>query len=127
MLSFLRVIFLWWQKATFGTLVTTWLKGKPVGSDRYGNKYYQTADGKRRWVIYNGTVDASRVPPEWHGWLHYTYDAPPTVKPLPVKPWQTQYVPNLSGTPGAYRPRGSLARDRVRPPATGDYKAWTPE
>ena len=33
---------------------------------------------KRRWVIYNGYAEASKVPPDWHGWLHYTFDEPPT-------------------------------------------------
>ena len=36
-------------------------------------------------------------------------------------------MPNLSGTPGAYRPRGSLAALGERPAATGDYEAWEPE
>ena len=78
-------------------------------------------------MIYNGTVEASRVPPDWHGWLHHTYAEPPTQAPLKVKPFEAPHQPNLTGTEGAYRPDGSLAKGGARPPATGDYQAWKPE
>jgi NADH:ubiquinone oxidoreductase subunit len=120
-------IFVWWRHATIGTLVQTWLSGRFVGADKFGNRYYQNKTGKRRWVIYAGTVEASRVPPDWHGWLHHTFKEPPTVAPPPVKPWEKEYRPNLTGLPGAYRPPGSLAEGGERPPATGDYQAWKPE
>jgi NADH:ubiquinone oxidoreductase subunit len=126
-MSLLRMIFVWWRGATLGTLVTTWWSGKYVGADKYGNRYYQTADGKRRWVLYNGTVEASRVPPDWHGWLHHTFKDAPTVAPFASKSWEKEHLPNLSGTPDAYRPEGSLTKSGRRPHATGDYEAWKPE
>lgn len=130
-MSFLRAIlsaiFVWWRDATPGTWLTTWWSGRSVGSDAYGNRYYQTRDGKRRWVIYSGTVEASRVPPDWHGWLHHTFVDPPTVAPLKIKSWEKDHQPNLSGTPGAYHPQGSLAATGQHAPATGDYQAWNPD
>jgi NADH:ubiquinone oxidoreductase subunit len=33
----------------------------------------------------------------------------------------------MTGTDGAYRPEGSLARSGVRAAAAGDYQAWKPE
>lgn len=126
-MSLLRLIFIWWHGATLGTLVTTWLSGRFVGTDKFGNRYYQNATGKRRWVLYAGTVEASRVPPEWHGWLHHTFKEPPTVLPPKVRDWEREHVPNLSGTSMAYRPAGSLATTGERPAATGDYEAWQPE
>jgi len=126
-LPWLKMIFGWWSGATYGTVLTTWLTGQPVGTDRYGNRYYQNKTGARRWVVYNGTVEASRVPPDWHGWLHHTFKDPPTVAPLKTKSWEKEHQPNLSGTAGAYRPEGSLAARGERPAATGDYEAWTPE
>ena len=126
-MSLLRMIFVWWRGATLGTLVTTWWSGKHVGEDKYGNRYYQTVDGKRRWVLYNGTVEASRVPPDWHGWLHHTFKDAPTIAPFVAKPWEKEHTPNLSGTPDAYRPEGSLTKSGRRPHATGDYEAWKPE
>ncbi len=124
--SFLSQLFVWWRNATPGTLLTTWFSGQPVGTDEFGNRYYQTPDGRRRWVIYAGTVEASRVPPDWHGWLHHTFDKPPTVEPLPRKAWEAPHEPNLTGLPGAWRPEGSLWEEGKRPPATGDYEAWRP-
>lgn len=126
-MSFLTSIFTWWRGATIGTRLFTWRQGHLVGSDKHGNRYYQTADGKRRWVIYSGTVDASFVPPDWHGWMHHTLKEPPTVVPVPTRAWERDHQPNLTGTPLAYRPRGSLAATGERPAATGDYEAWQPE
>ena len=65
-------------------------------------------------MIYNGYAEASKVPPEWHGWLHYTLDEPPTEVQLPRKAWETDYTPNLTGTPMAWRPQGSLAAEARR-------------
>lgn len=110
-----------------GTLVHTWLNGRFAGEDKFGNRYYQNKTGKRRWVLYNGTVEASRVPPEWHGWIHHTLKEPPPANPPKARAWEREHQPNLSGTSGAYRPPGSLAEKGQRPPATGDYQAWKPE
>jgi len=126
-MSLFKMIFVWWQSATLGTMMTTWFSGSPVGSDDFGNRYYQTKDAKRRWVIYAGTVEASRVPADWHGWLHHTFKDPPTVSAPKLKPWETDYTPNLTGTPQAWRPPGSLARGGVRAKAAADYQPWQPE
>jgi len=125
--SLFIAIFAWWRTATIGTWVTTWFSGQAVGTDQFGNRYYQTKDGKRRWVIYNGTVEASRISPDWHGWLHHTFKEPPTVAPLRTQPWEKTHIPNQTGTDNAQRPQGSLARSGERPAATGDYEAWTPK
>src|SRR5688572_17632534 len=98
-MSFLRALFIWWHGATPGTWLTTWFSGKRVGEDKYGNRYYQNRDGSRRWVIYSGTVEASRVPPDWHGWLHHTFPKPPTEEPLRSQSFELEHEPNLSGTP----------------------------
>ena len=78
-------------------------------------------------MIYDGYAEASKVTPDWHGWLHYTFDLPPTEQPLPRRAWEKEHLPNLTGTPLAWRPPGSLANEAKRPAATGDYQAWTPE
>ena len=131
-MSLLKQIFTWWNGQTIGTRFHTWRFGTRVGQDELGNVYYQggakDSEGRtRRWVIYNGYAEASKVPPEWHGWLHYTLDEPPTVEPLPRRAWEKDHLPNLSGTPMAWKPQGSLANEGKRPAATGDYEAWTPE
>jgi NADH:ubiquinone oxidoreductase subunit len=120
-------IFTWWDGATIGTSLYSARKGRRVGEDGDGNVYYESRDGDRRWVIYNGSNDSSRVPPEWHGWLHHTQqDLPDQALPAP-RPWQAAPTPNLTGTAKAYVPAGALERGGVRAPATGDYHAWTPD
>ena len=115
----------WWNGSTVGTQLYTWRTGVRVGEDETGNVYYRSKDGKRRWVIYNGLSEASRVSPEWHGWLHHTWDQTPTERPLRKKPWQKPHIENLTGTELAYAPRGSIRRPDPAP--RQDYEAWTPE
>ena len=126
-MSWLKLIFVWWSGATLGTLVKTWISGTLVGSDRFGNRYYQDRAARRRWVIYNGTVEASRVPPEWHGWLHHTFRDPPTIDPPRIKAWEQEHQPNMTGTSEAYHPSGSLAASGIHAPASDDYEPWKPE
>jgi NADH:ubiquinone oxidoreductase subunit len=96
-----------------------------AGEDEQGNVYYQTRDGKRRWVIYNGECQASRISPEWHGWMHFTWDETPSEAPLAHKAWELPHKENLTGTAGAYLPAGSLRR--AAPVKRHDYEAWQPE
>jgi NADH:ubiquinone oxidoreductase subunit len=130
----LSKIFTWWNGATLGTLWNVGVNGRKVGEDEFGNRYFEAKtnknsyDGrKRRWVIFNGYAEASKVSPDWHGWLHHTFDEPPTIAPLPRRKFELDHLPNLSGTPYAWRPKGSIARGGERQPATGDYEAWRPE
>ena len=81
-------IFTWWDGATIGTMLYTARKGEHVGTDAQGNKYYRSkpkeGEKERRWVIYDGNNDASRVPAEWHGWLHGAFDdVPESLLPPP--------------------------------------------
>jgi NADH:ubiquinone oxidoreductase subunit len=131
MRTFFLTLFGWWHNATWGTSFFTWRKGVQVGTDDQGNRYYRERSGPkngngRRWVIYNGNIDASRVPPEWHGWIHHTVDAPPTEKPLAVKAWEKPHQPNRTGSAEAYAPAGSLNAGGKRARAVGDYEAWKP-
>ncbi len=134
-MKFLMKLFTWWDGATIGTSLFSAFNGEHVGTDAQGNKYYRAKKGgvkdtsgrERRWVIYNGANDASRVPSEWHGWLHHSYDALPESHLAPPKIWETDYSPNATGTAAAYRPQGALERGGRRARATGDYEAWTPD
>ncbi|MEM1104078.1 MAG: NADH:ubiquinone oxidoreductase subunit NDUFA12 [Pseudomonadota bacterium] len=129
----LAKIFTWWNGSTFGALFTIWKRGEKVGEDEYGNRFFEErnpsfSDGrKRRWVVYNGIAEPSRITPDWHGWLHHTFDAPPTTEPLLRRAWEKEHRPNLTGTPEAYYPKGSLWRGGDRAAATGDYQAWSPD
>jgi NADH:ubiquinone oxidoreductase subunit len=126
-MGLIKTFFTWWNGVTWGTWLFTKRKGERVGDDAQGNVYYRERGGPKRWVIYNGPIEASRIPPEWHAWLHYTVDAPPSEKPPLVKPWEKEHAPNFTGTAQAYAPAGSLSAGGTRAAATGDYEAWRPE
>lgn len=126
-MGLLKQIFTWWDGATIGTSLFTRRHGQKVGTDLYGNVYYRSKKGDRRWVIYNGSNDASRIPPDWYGWMHRQIDDLPDKALPPVRKFQKPPTPNLTGTPDAYRPSGALERGGRRAPASGDYEAWIPE
>ena len=105
-----------------GTWLQTWFCGVKVGRDAFGNSYYherRTPKGVRqkRWVMYKGEPEASKVPPEWHIWLHHTADAP--LPDSARKAWQKPHQQNMTGTTDAMLPSGQEA------PAK--YHAWKPE
>ena len=133
MIRLLKTLFTWWNGATLGIHFTILRRGLLVGRDDYGNTYYEAKDAsdsydgrKRRWVTFTGYAEASKVPPEWHGWLHHTFVEPPTTAPLPRRIWEKDHRPNLTGTIHAYKPKGAISRGGERQRATGDYEAWKP-
>jgi NADH:ubiquinone oxidoreductase subunit len=126
-MGLLKSLFTWWDGPTIGTRWMTRRHGVEVGRDLEGNIYYASKAGDRRWVIYNGDNEASRVPPEWHLWLHKTIDTPPSKAPPSVKSWEKPWVPNTTGGADAHAPSGALQRGGRRARATGDYEAWTPD
>ncbi|MCM2395646.1 NADH:ubiquinone oxidoreductase subunit NDUFA12 [Rhizobium sp. S95] len=130
MKQLLLQVFTWWNGQTMGTRFFTWRNGKRVGEDEMGNVYYEggtTSFGlPRRWVIYKGYADASKIPTGWHGWMHYRTDVPPSKEDYKAREWQKPHRENQTGTALAYRPPGSLAVVGERPRVTGDYDAWTP-
>ncbi|XP_015592125.1 probable NADH dehydrogenase [ubiquinone] 1 alpha subcomplex subunit 12 [Cephus cinctus] len=100
--------------------------GTLVGEDKYGNRYYENNEyfiGRNRWIEYADHVrleyDASQVPVEWYGWLHYKTDLPPHKDPnRPKYKWMLQeHEPNLSGTNKIYVPY-STTRPKI--------EAWKP-
>ena len=108
----------WWFS------ISSWWRGQLVGCDAFGNRYYQhrkfSGDNLkyRRWVVYKGSEDASKVPAEWHGWLHYrTNELPALNQPYA---WTKPHLPNLTGTSLAHRSK------LESPQAVKDYEPWKP-
>ena len=125
-------IFTWWHGPGLGTRIMTRRTGTEVGRDAEGNIYYRSgkagAANERRWVIYNGgTPEATRIPPEWHLWMHKTVSEPPSTKPLITRVWEREWTPNATGTKLAHSPSGALIAGGQRAATTGDYRAWTPD
>ncbi len=135
-MSIVSELFCWWHGNTWGTRWTL-MGTRAVGTDEMGNRYFEarptrrtkssTPAGKpRRYVIYKSMSESSLVPADWHAWLHYMVDTPPSEEAYVAKPWQKPHKPNLTGTASAYRPAGSILGHGTRPKATGDYKPWRP-
>ena len=115
-----------------GTRLYTLLRGKLVGTDEFGNRYYRGKGRsflgrEKRWVLYKGGIDASKVPAEWHAWLHHMVAEPLTEEAAKARPWQKEHAPNLTGTAAAYRPAGHEFKGGRRARANGDYQPWIPE
>lgn len=114
--------------------ILKWFGGsRHIGTDGAGNRYFEARPMKgykrpRRFVLYKGTADASKVPPEWHGWIHHQTNIVPSDSGASYRqPWQLAPVANQTGTDNAYMPQGHLLKSGQRPAATGDYEAWKPE
>ncbi len=130
----LEKIFTWWSGATLGALFTIRRTSVEVGQDETGNRYFEAKTDResydkgrrRRYVIYKGYSEPTKIPPDWHAWMHYLTDEPPSVAPLKRRAWEKDHLPNLTGTVYAWRPKGSIARGGERARAVGDYEAWRP-
>ena len=119
-MNFFKQIFIWWNRQTIGTFIYTLFTGKIVGTDNFGNKYYQNKTGKR-WVIYKSKVESSRIPPEWHSWIHFLTRNTPLNNNKKYT-WQKEHQENLTGSKKAYKPEGSLLNDSKK--NMKKYESW---
>ena len=103
MLTLLKKIFIWWNQETLGTKLKTFFFGNLVGCDNLNNKYYESKSGKR-WIIYAGEIDASKIPIEWYSWIHFINNRIENNHNLDKYEWQKSHLPNQTGTENAYHP-----------------------
>jgi len=119
-MNFLKQIFTWWHKQTIGTFIYTLFVGKYIGSDKLGNKYYTSSKGNR-WVVYNNYIESTKIPPEWHSWIHFLSNNPP-LKEIKKFNWQKEHEENMTGTAKAYKPEGSLSHNLKK--NMKKYETW---
>ena len=106
------------SKLTSGTNISsTFLFGKFVGKDSFGNKYYKSRSDKR-WVIYKGEVDASKIPNEWYSWMHFTNNKIENIHDLKKYDWQKPHKSNQTGTENSYHPNKNNNEFHKK------YKSW---
>ena len=117
MLTLFKKIFIWWNQETLGTKLKTIFSGKLVGKDPTGNKYYENKDGKR-WVIYSGEIDASKIPVEWYSWIHFTNNRIENKHDLQKYNWQKPHQSNQTGTDKAHHPNRNNEQIRKK------YTSW---
>ena len=121
MLTVFKEIFTWWNGQTLGTRLQTIFFGKLVGEDELGNKYYQNKKGKR-WVIYNGEINASKIESDWYSWIHYQSDSNPSNSLIKKHFWQKPHSENKTGSKDAYKPNKITNKDKK----FKKYESWKP-
>jgi len=97
-----KQIFIWWHKQTFGTFLKTLFYGKLVGKDSCGNKYYKSKKDER-WIVYQDSVEASKIDSKWFLWMHHTTNELP-LKEKKRHLWQKKHLENQTGTVNSYKP-----------------------
>lgn len=106
----------------------TWLKGHLVGKDEMGNLYYEEKNNssnlrKRRWVMFKGHAEGSKISAAWHGWIHYVNDVIPVEGDKKLF-WQKAHQPNTTGTSKVYRPQDYLSTKQST--KNHGYEPWKP-
>tara|TARA_B100001057_G_scaffold54492_1_gene48375 strand:+ start:162 stop:533 length:372 start_codon:yes stop_codon:yes gene_type:complete len=104
------------------------LFAQKVGEDDYGNIYFVDKSKnptnnfrERRWIIYNGSVEASKVPQEWNAWLHHVTKSIP--KKTTRKPkWFKKHLPNQTGTMNSIISKNKIIKDKIN----NLYSTWKP-
>ena len=102
---------------------------KKIGEDNYGNLYYvkkkitpKNNFRQRRFVVYKGVVEASKVPQRWNAWLHHMTNEIPNENYRKPR-WIKEHVPNLTGTPFAYEYKDKKDNKKVK----NLYSIWSPD
>ncbi|KIY96401.1 NADH dehydrogenase [Monoraphidium neglectum] len=106
-------------------------RGTLVGTDYNGNRYFENNDSgytRKRWVIYAETktnaYNPTTIPPEWHGWINYVNDLPPTTHEFKEPVYAVKATLTATGTDKAYQPKGAWADPDKR--NWLKYEAWKP-
>ncbi len=92
------------------------ISSKKMGQDEFGNSYYQNKSGKR-FIVYKGIAEPSKIPAQWHSWIHYYHDIAPVNIRTNKYSWQKIHLPNLTGTKNAYYPKTKKSTP---------YQPWKP-
>ena len=114
----------------FGTIFYTWFCGNLVSTDQYNNRYYCNSKdfndvNSKRWVIFKGEIEASKIPPHWHAWLHKSIDVPP-INYKHKYYWQKDHQSNMTGTSEAYYPDSHPLSKSQKKLTKAEYETWKP-
>ena len=117
----IKQIFTWWNSQTFGTFLYTIFFGEFVGKDEFGNKYYKNKNDKR-WVIYNGEINASKITSDWYSWIHHISKHLPSDIDQKKFDWQKPHKDNKTGTKESFRPNKITKLNKK----FKKYESWKP-
>lgn len=90
----------------FLTSIKLLFTAKFIGEDEYKNRYFESKHkdylGRtKRFCIFHGIVEASKIPADWHAWMHHTTNSPIQYKKLF---WMKSHMPDTTGTLHAFIP-----------------------
>jgi NADH:ubiquinone oxidoreductase subunit len=114
------------KQMSFLTKLKIKLQSVKIGTDEFGNEYFENKKNSKRFVIYKGIAEPSKIPAHWHGWMHYTTNSAPVNVDTHKHAWQKIHLPNLTGTKNAYAPKGHLNHSGKRDKVSSDYQSWNP-
>ena len=117
----IKQIFTWWNSQTLGTFLYTLFFGKFVGEDEFGNRYYKNQKNKR-WVIYNGEINASKISSDWFSWIHNISQEVPLNNINKKFSWQKPHMENKTGTKDSFKPKLTKKEDKD----FKKYESWKP-
>lgn len=110
------------------TYIYTFLFGKFVGKDEFQNSYYRSNNllhkKEKRWVIYKGIVESTKIPPLWHRWIHFITNELPNEKRVEKLSWQKEHRANFTATSMSYHPNSDKNYTYKKIPI--HYQAWKP-
>ena len=64
-------------------------------------------------------VEATKIPSEWHIWIHYKSNKIPSSYQNKKFFWQKEHIPNLTGTKNAHIPTANNIKKDL-------YQSWNP-
>ena len=91
----------------FLTYLKLFFTANYIGEDSYKNKYYESKKRKdylgrkKRFCIFNGIVEASKIPSNWHAWIHHNSNV--AIEHQKYF-WMKSHIPNLTGTLHSFQP-----------------------
>ena len=122
MISKISKLFIWWDGQTIGTQIYTKFFGNFVGSDEYGNNYFKSSDGTKRWINYKGICDASSISPSWYSWLHKTTNKVPSLEKDNLSKRNIEDNYTITEKSKKYHPNNS--KNHL---IFNDYESWKPK
>ena len=122
MISKISNLFIWWNGQTIGTKIYTKFFGNFVGTDEYGNNYFKSSNGTKRWVNYKGVCDASNISPAWHSWIHKTTDKVPSFEKDNLSMSYSDDTYTKINKNGKYHPNNFKNHSIFN-----DYESWKPK
>lgn len=96
-------------------LVKIYLKlfATKVGEDEYGNQFFELKrtdylGRKKRYCLYKGYVEASKISPEWHPFMHYQIAAKDVKTTYKQYKWQKPAIPDTTLSNYKFLPKNHM-------------------